>query len=73
LSVGGLRKMSNLGEIESLIRARFTNGMLKADDLNELKGFITALLIGERRKKIVFLQEERERKIEEDYKNMTRL
>jgi len=65
--------MSNLGEIESLIRARFTNGMLKADDLNELKGFITALLIGERRKKIVFLQEERERKIEEDYKNMTRL
>ena len=46
--------------IKSMIRARFSIGMYDVNDLNELKGFISGLLLDHRRKKMLELQKERE-------------
>jgi len=49
-----------LKETKSMVRARFSNGSLSVVDLNELKGFISGLLLDHRRKKMLQLQKERE-------------
>lgn len=52
---------TSANEIKSLIRARFSIGMIDAMDLFDIKQFIAGIERDERRKKIEALQNERDK------------